>query len=237
MMGQHVVSVSLEDAGVSVRCLDGATHRGRHLVMSMPFSALRLVQVDPPFVGAQAEAIATLPYHAAFQVHFAVDRPFWESDGLPPSFWSDGPLERFNALAYGANGEITSFMHYSNGDSAARYDRMPSADAARFVLAELERVRPAAPGSAAHRRRAFVAADSFRRWRICLVGTGPDSPPGAADATAARAHAPVRRAHERARQRNGGRAGVRGARCARDTRARVTRDGPLGRPTACRPSV
>ena len=98
LMGQHVVSVSLEDAGVSVRCLDGATHRGRHLVMSMPFSALRLVQVDPPFVGAQAEAIATLPYHAAFQVHFAVDRPFWESDGLPPSFWSDGPLERFNAL-------------------------------------------------------------------------------------------------------------------------------------------
>ena len=80
-------------------------------------------------------------------MHFAIDRPFWESDGLPPSFWSDGPLERFNALAYGADGEITSFMHYSNGDSATRYDRMPPSDAARFVLAELERVRPAARGA------------------------------------------------------------------------------------------
>ncbi len=147
LLDRHVDAVMMDDAGVEVRCRDGSVHRGRYLVMSAPFTALRLVAVEPAFHGAQAEAVATLPYHAAYQVHFAIEKPFWERDGLPPSFWSDGPVERFNALSYGPGESISSFMHYSNGDSAARFDRMTPDDAARHVLAEIERIRPAAKGA------------------------------------------------------------------------------------------
>ncbi|MFM8585165.1 MAG: flavin monoamine oxidase family protein [Gammaproteobacteria bacterium] len=147
LLGRPVAGIRLDADGVEVRCSDGSRHRARFCVMSAPFSALRLVPVDPGFRGAQAEAVETLPYHHAFQVHFAVEKPFWEKDGLPPSFWSDGPIERFNALSYGPNASISSFMHYSNGDSTSRFDRLPLEDAARLVLDEVERVRPAARGA------------------------------------------------------------------------------------------
>lgn len=147
LLDRHVAGIRLESDGVEVRCTDGSRHRARFCVMSAPFSALRLIAVDPWFRGVQAEAVETLPYHHAFQVHFAIEKPFWEKDGLPPSFWSDGLVERFNALSYGPNGSISSFMHYSNGDSTSRFDRLPPEEAARLVLAEVERIRPAAKGA------------------------------------------------------------------------------------------
>ncbi len=147
LLDRHVAGIRLESDGVEVRCADGSRHRARFCVMSAPFSALRLIAVDPWFRGVQAEAVETLPYHHAFQVHFAIEKPFWEKDGLPPSFWSDGLVERFNALSYGPNGSISSFMHYSNGDSTSRFDRLPPEEAARLVLAEVERTRPAAKGA------------------------------------------------------------------------------------------
>lgn len=147
LTGRHVAAVHMDDQGVEVRCLDGTRHRSQHVVMSLPFSALRLLYVAPAFTGLQAEAVATLPYHTAFQAHYAIEKPFWEVDGLPPSFWSDGPIERFNALDYGPGGSISSFLHYSNGDSTAAFDRMTPEAAAQFVLREVERVRPAAKGA------------------------------------------------------------------------------------------
>ena len=147
LTGRHAVAVHMDHRGVEVRCLDGTRHLSGHVVMSLPFSALRLLYVAPAFTGLQAEAVAALSYHTAFQVHYAIEKPFWERDGLPPSFWSDGPIERFNALNYGPGGSISSFLHYSNGESTARFDRMTHDAAAQYVLREVERVRPAAKGA------------------------------------------------------------------------------------------
>ena len=147
LQGRAVAAVHVNGEQIEARCDDGSRHIARFLVMSLPFSALRLLTIEPALRGLQAEAVATLPYHAAFQAHFAIEKPFWERDGLPPSFWSDGPIERFNALAYGPNESISSFMHYSNGDSARRYDLLPAESSASLVLKELERVRPAAKGA------------------------------------------------------------------------------------------
>jgi len=142
-----VQAVSVGGDSIEARCADGSRHVARFLVMSLPFSALRLLTIEPSFLGVQAEAVATLPYHAAFQAHFAIERPFWEQDGLPPSFWSDGPVERFNALAYGPGDSISSFMHYSNGDSARRYDLLAADASAQIILDELARIRPATKGA------------------------------------------------------------------------------------------
>ena len=147
LQGRAVAAVRVDGEEIEAQCTDGSRHVARFLVMSLPFSALRLLTIEPALHGLQAEAVATLPYHAAFQAHFAIEQPFWERDGLPPSFWSDGPIERFNALAYGPNDSISSFMHYSNGDSARRYDLLPAEASAALVLKELERIRPAAKGA------------------------------------------------------------------------------------------
>jgi monoamine oxidase len=144
---RQVAAIEMDAQGAAVRCLDGSRHRARFVVCSLPFSALRLISIDPPLRGLQAEAVATLPYHAAFQVHLAVEKPFWEADGLSPSFWSDGPLERVNALYYGPNDSISSLMQYANGDSAGIFDRMGAEQAGQFVVQEIERLRPASRGT------------------------------------------------------------------------------------------
>lgn len=147
LQGRAVAAVRVDGDGIEARCTDGSRHVAKFLVMSLPFSALRLLTIEPAFRGLQAEAVATLPYHAAFQAHFAIEKPFWEQDGLPPSFWSDGPIERFNALRYGPDNSISSFMHFSDGDSARRYDLMPAESSATLILKELERIRPATKGA------------------------------------------------------------------------------------------
>ena len=147
LLGRPVAGIRMDADGAEVRCQDGSSHRSRFVVMSAPFSALRLIPIDPWFGGAQAEAVATLPYHAAFQVHFGIEKPFWEKDGLPMSFWSDGLIERFNAINYGPQDSLSSFLHYSNGDSTSLFDRMTPDAAAQTILAEVERVRPAAKGA------------------------------------------------------------------------------------------
>ncbi len=147
LQGRQVDAIASAAEGVEVRCRDGSRHRARFVVCSMPFSALRLVAIEAPLRGAQTEAVATLPYHAAFQVHLAIEKPFWERDGMAPAFWSDGPLERVNALYYGPDGGISSLMQYANGDSAAILDRLPIDQAGDYVLREIERLRPAAKGA------------------------------------------------------------------------------------------
>lgn len=147
LQGRAVAAVRVNGDGIEARCTDGSRHVAKFMVMSLPFSALRLLTIEPAFRGLQAEAVATLPYHAAFQAHFAIEKPFWEQDGLPPSFWSDGPIERFNALRYGPNDSISSFMHFSDGDSARRYDLMQAESSAALILKELERIRPATKGA------------------------------------------------------------------------------------------
>jgi len=147
LKGRQVAAIAMDGDGAELRCRDGSRHRAKFVVCSLPFPALRLVEIDAPLRGAQAEAVATLPYHAAFQVHLAIEKPFWEKDGMAPAFWSDGPLERVNALYYGPNDSISSLMQYANGDSTAIFDRMPIAQAGDFVVREIERVRPAAKGA------------------------------------------------------------------------------------------
>jgi len=147
LIGRHVVAVHMDHSGVEVRCLDGTRHRSKHVVISLPFTALSLLYVTPAFTGLQAEAVKTLSYHTDFHVYFAIERPFWERDGLPPSFWSDGPLERCDALTRGPGGSISSYRQYVSGAGTDRFNRMTRDAAAQFVLREIERVRPAAKGA------------------------------------------------------------------------------------------
>lgn len=169
-----VAGVRHNEKGVEVVTRGGDRYQAEHVVVSVPFSAARLIGFDPVLPGLHAEAIATLPYHQAFQVHFAVEKPFWEQDGLPTSLWSDGPLERFNALYYGEDGSVSSFMHYANGDGANRFDRMPPDAAAQFVLAEYERVRPAAKGAlrpvqVVSWQRDPFAGGAYASWRPGMI--------------------------------------------------------------------
>ncbi|WOK35473.1 flavin monoamine oxidase family protein [Sphingomonas sp. C3-2] len=144
----QVVGIRSDNDGIEAVCADGSIFRGKAIVCTLPASALRLVRIDPGLPPAPQAAIDNLTYNRVFQIHFVPTRRFWESDGLPPSLWTDTLAGRFMALHYGQNpSDVTTFLAFANGFAADHLDRMEPKAAVAAVLAEVERIRPSAKGA------------------------------------------------------------------------------------------
>jgi monoamine oxidase len=109
---------------------------------------LRHVALDPLPPPAQWRAIQTLGAKPITQFHLVPRRPFWESDGLSPAFWTDGLAGSVLANRDGRDPRrVTSLTVWCSARNARFLDRFPRAEAARMVVAEIERLRPAARGA------------------------------------------------------------------------------------------
>jgi monoamine oxidase len=146
--GQLVKAVSSGKDGVQVRTADGARYTARAAICALPFATLRHVDLEPALSGAQARAVRSLPHQAIYQVALQVSRPFWELDDMEPSMWTDSRIGRVSAIYHGAAAEeVSSLVVSAFGPSAHYLDRLGRDAAARHVVAEIERMRPAAQGA------------------------------------------------------------------------------------------
>lgn len=142
LTGKPVTAIrSLADR-VEVECADGSTHGGELCLVTVPFSTLREIEVSPPFEGAQQEAVQQIPYTAITKYFLVPQEPFWESDGLPTSMWTDTVIERLFPNRDAA-GQIQSITCWVDGSNAEILDGMPEGEQLETVLAELARIRPA----------------------------------------------------------------------------------------------
>ncbi len=145
---EHRVA-SIEEAGgrLNVRLENGNTLAADAVVCSIPFSALRDVEISPPLEGAQARAVAELPWQPVTQVYLKPMSPFWREDGYAPSLFTDSEAGMIAAVRSGEDPEeITHLTAWIMGAHAAELDRLSAADAAARVIAAIERLRPAAAG-------------------------------------------------------------------------------------------
>lgn len=148
LLGRRATAIEQDAAGVTVRCSDGSQHRARTVVCSVPFPVLRDVALDPLPPAAQWSAIQTLGAKPITQFHLVPRRPFWEADGLSPAFWSDGLSGSVLANRDGPDPrQVTSLTVWCSGRNARFLDRFPREEAARMVVADIERLRPAARGA------------------------------------------------------------------------------------------
>lgn len=146
---EHEVAAieSLPDL-VRVRLKDGRQLTAAQAICSLPVSKLRDVRVLPEFTGAQREAVQSLRYMRNTLVFLVPKRPFWESDGRSPSMWTDGIAGVVAAQSFGEDpDEITGLVVNARGWSADYLDRLGSPLAGAAVMAEIERLRPAARGA------------------------------------------------------------------------------------------
>jgi len=159
LLGQRVVSIDLQSEVVEVGCSDGGRHRAKAVVCSLPFPVLRHVRLDPLPPPDQQRAILTLGAKPITQFHLLPTRAFWEADGLSPAFWSDGLAGSVLANRDGVEGgPVTTLTVWCSARNARYLDRFSPADAARLVIADIERLRPAAKGALQ-----LVAAHSWER--------------------------------------------------------------------------
>lgn len=159
LLGKEVVAVDNRADGVEVRCADGSVHRAAHVVCSLPFSALRNVRITPALTGAQARAVATLPYQPLSMVFLTASKPFWDADGNAPGMWTNGIAGTLLPQRFGQDpAEITGFVAQARGQLALNWDRLGHAEVMRRVVAEIEALRPAAKGKLrAHRLHSWSA--------------------------------------------------------------------------------
>lgn len=146
---QRVMGLRHEDSHGEVHLENGTVLKAKRIIVTAPFSALRLMDIDAPMHPLQRQAIRTMGYTNVTQLHFVPTRKFWEEDGLPPSMWTDGPSARFMALRNDpANPkDITSFIVFANDRVANTLDRLGSEASARYILNYLEQIRPSTKGA------------------------------------------------------------------------------------------
>jgi monoamine oxidase len=147
-LGQAVKSVDATDAGVAVRTADGGRYTARAVICAVPFTTLRRIHLRPDLDGMQARAVKSLPYQPIYQVALQASRPFWEDDGLEPSMWTDAPIGRVSAVYHEAkDDQVSSLLVSAFGPDARHLDRLGKDGVARYVVAQVEQMRPAAKGA------------------------------------------------------------------------------------------
>ncbi|HSN56345.1 MAG TPA: FAD-dependent oxidoreductase, partial [Candidatus Sulfomarinibacteraceae bacterium] len=172
--GAPVVAIRSMDDRVDVECADGTVHGAEFCLVTVPFSTLRNIRVDPPFEGAQREAVEQLPYTAITKYFLVPSEPFWESDGLPPTMWTDTMIERLFPNRDAA-GQIASITCWVDGSNAQKLDAMPEEEQIETVLAELARIRPATAEKVAVVRTLSWGADPFSLGAYANYHPGQES--------------------------------------------------------------
>ena len=160
--GKIVAAVDMDDTGADVRCLDGATIRAKFVVAAIPFSILRMIDISPVPDAVHFDAIHNIGYTDTTRLFCTIKEPFWEADGSSPSLFTDGALRMMWVLDNhkgGAKGPLQGPYRADivlTGGAADRVALMPPDRASAFMLAELERLRPASKGQ--------VVVHRFHSW-------------------------------------------------------------------------
>jgi monoamine oxidase len=148
LLEHEVQGIEQDSDGVRVICRGGASFRARHVVCSLPFSKVRDIGMYPALAGVQRQAVRSLSYMRNTLLFLVPKRPFWESDGLSPTMWTNGRLGTVFAQRFGDDpAEVTGLVVNTRGWVADRMDRLGPDAALAFAISEIERLRPAARGA------------------------------------------------------------------------------------------
>jgi monoamine oxidase len=147
-LSQAVKAIDATATDVVVRTADGSRYSAKAVVCAVPFTTLRRISLRPGLDGMQERAVKSLPYQPVYQAALQVSKPFWEDDGLEPSMWTDSPIGRVSAIYHEAkDDQVSSLLVSAFGPGARHLDRLGREGAARFVVAQIEKMRPAAKGT------------------------------------------------------------------------------------------
>lgn len=145
-LGQQVTAIEVEPDAVSVRTLDGGRCRARFAVAATPFTVLRDVSIWPRPPGPQFEAIQRLNYAETTRAFCRIREPFWQEDGYEPSLFSDGAVRMFWTIDnHTGDGEHRGMFVLTN-TAGKQVAARPPESAVRFLIDEMERIRPASRG-------------------------------------------------------------------------------------------
>lgn len=143
-LNKRVAGIALSDRSGTVTCDDGSSYRGKFVISAVPFTLLRKVAIDAAPSPVHSAAISNMPYANTARLYLTLDEPFWEADGLAPSFATDGPLGMFWAIDNTRAGGKHRAMIVLVGQSGMNISGVSRPE--EFLVGELARLRPASRG-------------------------------------------------------------------------------------------
>jgi len=145
LTNHRVTRIKEQPNGIEIDCSNGSQWLTEHVVVAIPFSVLRKIELQVSLPAVQLEAIGQLMYTKISKLVCHVDQPFWENDGLPANMWCNSALERC-FVSKSENGE-TLLSIFINGVGTDILDSKNDAQATQWILSELARTRPAIKGT------------------------------------------------------------------------------------------
>ncbi len=146
-LNQQVVGIRSYSGGTEVHCANGTVYRADRVICSVPCSVLKRIRIEPMLRDEQATAVNTLESQVINQVHIVAKKPFWENDGMTPNMFTNSLCGMVVAEHKGGNpADVTSMTAWVRGHNAAWMDQVNEKDAIAAVVADIERLRPAARG-------------------------------------------------------------------------------------------
>jgi len=142
--GKKVTEINDRGGRVTVKCGGGSSYTAMHVVVTVPFAVMKNIKFTKGLSSLHNEAIRKLPYTQITQLHVATKEPFWESDGLPSTMWTDGPFGRI-FVNKGLNGQ-EGLLCWVNGLEALALDKLSEKQAIEYFLKEMKTLRPASEG-------------------------------------------------------------------------------------------
>jgi monoamine oxidase len=144
-LGERVVRIEQAAGQRTVTTADGSRYRASRVVVAAPLVTLAHIDFEPALPADQAALIAEGHVSDNTQFILAARTPFWESDGLPASLWSDTRFERM-IVTTGDDGEVDLIRVWINGIGATRVDALSLEAASAELLETITSVRPASRG-------------------------------------------------------------------------------------------
>lgn len=154
--GKRVRAMTSGLAKVEARCADGSVYSADFALCTVPFPALAGVTFDPAPRGGIGRAIRELSAVHATHIHLISRAPFWESDGFPPTMFTDSPLEMVSKLFDEPGHDTPALMVELRGRGCSRFDAMSDAERGQAITSELAKLRPASKGKVD-----YLGADSW----------------------------------------------------------------------------
>jgi monoamine oxidase len=172
-----ITAVRTNNTGAEVIAADGRAFKGKAVIMSLPFSALRFVTFEPGLTGLQAEAVNTIPYGTCWHAYLSLKGKFWEFDNMPVGIWSDSTVGRISAQREGDN--VVGLYVFLTGKQAMRLNRLPMDVAKDVYMNALYTTRPSTKGKVKMERawswvNDAYAGGMYAYWRPGMIAKFKD---------------------------------------------------------------
>ena len=140
LLNNIVTRIDQAEDGVSVTTSDGDTYRADYVIASVPFKALRYIEMSPKLPSLQQQAIDELSYSHVIQAHLVVNAPY--SGEQPPNLWTDQVIERVFAFSAEGTDEVSNAVIWINGANAENLSALAEIERDQAILDSFYAIYP-----------------------------------------------------------------------------------------------